>query len=69
MTTSTPPESPKRSALRHIRPVDLQAAAQLAATATHGVIDLTESVHQSVRRRLGLSAGASAEHAGGLRLR
>ena len=66
MTASTPPESPKRSALRHIRPADLQAAAQLAATATHGVIDLTESVHQSVRRRLGLSAGASAEHAAGL---
>lgn len=66
MTTSTPPEAPKRSALRHIRPADLKAAAQLAATATHGVIDLTESVHQSVRRRLGLSAGASAEHAGGL---
>jgi pimeloyl-ACP methyl ester carboxylesterase len=66
MTTPTPPELPKRSALRHIRPADLKAAAQLAATATHGVIDLTESVHQSVRRRLGLSAGASAEHAGGL---
>lgn len=66
MTASTPPESPKRSALRHIRPADLKAAAQLAATATHGVIDLTESVHQSVRRCMGLSAGASAEQAGGL---
>lgn len=66
MTASTPPESPKRSALRHIRPADLKAAAQLAATATHGAIDLTESVHQSVRRRMGLPAGASAEQAGGL---
>lgn len=66
MTASTPPESPKRSALRHIRPADLKAAAQLAATATHGVIDLTESVHQSVRRRMGLPPGASAEQAGGL---
>ena len=66
MTASTPPEPPKRRALRHLRPADLKAAAQLAATATHGVIDLTETVHQSVRRRLGLSAGASPERTGGL---
>ncbi|WP_310567942.1 alpha/beta hydrolase [Hydrogenophaga sp.] len=65
----TAPARPDRSftrALRHIRPADLKAAAQLAAQATHGVIDLTESVHQSVRRRLGLSAGASTERTGGL---
>lgn len=66
MTDPTSPKSPRRGPLRHIRPSDLKAAAQLAATATHGVIDLTESVHQSVRRRLGLPAGASAEQAGGL---
>lgn len=66
MSVPPPSDAPRRSPLRHIRPSDLKAAAQLAATATHGVIDLTESVHQSVRRRLGLSAGASAEHAGGL---
>lgn len=66
MTASTPPEPPKRRALRHLRPADLKAAAQLAATATHGVIDLTETVHQSVRRRLGLSAGASPDRTGGL---
>lgn len=52
--------------LRHLRPGDLPAAAQLAVKATHGVIDLTESVHQSVRRRIGLPAGASPERAGGL---
>jgi len=45
-------DKPVPGALRHVRPSDLRAAAQLAATATHGVIDLTESVHQSVRRRL-----------------
>lgn len=66
MTAPTPPEPPKRRALRHVRPADLKAAAQLAATATHGVIDLTETVHQSVRRRLGLSAGASPDRTGGL---
>ncbi len=65
----TAPASPDRSftrALRHVRLADLKAAAQLAAQATHGVIDLTESVHQSVRRRLGLSAGASTERTGGV---
>lgn len=66
MAASTPPDAPRRNVLRHIRPADLKAAAQLVAQATHGVIDLTESVHQSVRRRLGLSAGASAEQTGGL---
>lgn len=52
--------------LRHVRPTDLRAAAQLAAQATHGVIDLTEGVHQAVRRRLGLPAGASGEQTSGL---
>lgn len=66
MNPPKPPDKSPVGALRHVRPADLKAAAQLAATATHGVIDLTESVHQSVRRRLGLPAGASAEQTGGL---
>lgn len=66
MTFSPPLDPPRRQVLRHIRLADLQAAAQLAAQATLGVIDLTESVHQSVRRRLGLAAGASPERTGGL---
>lgn len=66
MTAPAPPDRSSTRALRHIRPADLKAAAQLAAQATHGVIDLTESVHQSVRRRLGLSAGASTERTGGV---
>lgn len=66
MTAPVPPDRSFTRALRHIRPADLKAAAQLAAQATHGVIDLTESVHQSVRRRLGLSAGASTERTGGV---
>ena len=66
MTTSTPPNNPKRAVLRHLRPSDLRAAAQLAAQATQGVINITEGVHQSVRRRLGLSSGASDEQASGL---
>lgn len=67
MTAPTLPASAsRRVVLRHIRPSDLKAAAQLTAKATHGVIDLAESVHQSVRRRLGLPGGASPDQAGGL---
>lgn len=66
MTASTPPNTPKRAVLRHLRPSDLRAATQLAAQATQGVINITEGVHQSVRRRLGLSSGASNEQASGL---
>jgi pimeloyl-ACP methyl ester carboxylesterase len=51
---------------RHIRAADLRAAAQLLVEATHGVIDITEGVHQSVHRRLGLPAGASTERTSGL---
>jgi pimeloyl-ACP methyl ester carboxylesterase len=66
MTAPTPPNNPKRAVLRHLRPSDLRAAAQLASQATQGVINITEGVHQSVRRRLGLSSGASDEQASGL---
>ncbi|OGB29085.1 MAG: permease [Burkholderiales bacterium RIFCSPLOWO2_02_FULL_66_35] len=66
MTASTPPNNPKRAVLRHLRPSDLRAAAQLASQATQGVINITEGVHQSVRRRLGFSSGASDEQASGL---
>ncbi|MDO8906406.1 triacylglycerol lipase [Hydrogenophaga sp.] len=63
----TPSHHPKRTALRrHLRLSDLRAAAQLAVQATHGVIDITEGVHQSVRSRLGLSSGAVPEQTGGL---
>src|SRR3990167_8714217 len=65
MTTPTP-NTPKRAVLRHLRPSDLRATAQLATQATQGVINITEGVHQSVRRRLGLSSGASDERANGL---
>ncbi|HAX19474.1 MAG TPA: permease [Hydrogenophaga sp.] len=66
MTAPTPPNNPKRAVLRHLRPSDLRAAAQLASQATQGVINITEGVHQSVRRRLGFSSGASDEQASGL---
>lgn len=66
MTSPPEPRQPPAALLRHFRPADLRASAQLVAEATHGVIDITEGVHQSVRRRLGLPEGASAERTGGL---
>jgi pimeloyl-ACP methyl ester carboxylesterase len=66
MTKPVPTEPLRRALLRHLRPSDLQAAAQLAARGTHGVIDIAEGVHQAVRRRLGLPGGASGEQTGGL---
>jgi len=67
MKTPIPPgSSPRRAVLRHLRPSDLRAAAQLASQATQGVINITEGVHQSVRRRLGFSSGSSVEQASGL---
>jgi pimeloyl-ACP methyl ester carboxylesterase len=52
--------------LRHLRPSDLQAAVRLATQATTGVIGIAEGVHQSVRRKLGLSAGTEPDRTGGL---
>ncbi|MDP3834139.1 MAG: alpha/beta hydrolase [Hydrogenophaga sp.] len=66
---SPPPNKPRptRDALlRHVRPSDLQAAVRLAGQATTGVIGIAEGVHQSVRNRLGMSAGATPDRTGGL---
>jgi pimeloyl-ACP methyl ester carboxylesterase len=52
--------------LRHLRPSDLKAAAQLATQATHGVINIVEGVHRSVHRQLGLSRNAAPEQTSGL---
>lgn len=66
MTTQTPSNKPERALLRHLRPSDLKAAGQLASQATQGVIGITEGVHQAVRRTVGLPAGATPAHTGGL---
>ncbi len=60
------PRPERAPLLRHLRPSDLKAAAQLAAQATQGVIGITEGVHQAVRRTMGLPAGATPSHTGGL---
>lgn len=61
------PLKPNREALlRHVRPADLKAAAQLVTQATTGVIGVAEGVHQAVRGRLGLPAGIEPGRTGGL---
>ena len=48
------------------QPGDTRAAVALAQRASEGVIDITEGVHQSVRRTLGLAHGSTADRCGGL---
>jgi pimeloyl-ACP methyl ester carboxylesterase len=62
----TTPSDRKTTLLRHLRPTDLKAAAQLATQATHGVINIVEGVHRSVHQRLGLSKNAAPEQTSGL---
>lgn len=68
MTAPTKPTQPKppRALLRHLRPTDLKAAAQLATQATQGVVNMVEGVHRSVHRQLGLSTGAEPDRTSGL---
>lgn len=66
MSAPTPPNKPRPALLRHLRPTDLKAAAQLATQATHGVINIVEGVHRSVHRQLGLSQNTAPEQTGGL---
>jgi pimeloyl-ACP methyl ester carboxylesterase len=64
--TRPKPSATRQALLRHLRPSDLQAAVRLATQATTGVIGIAEGVHQSVRRKMGLSAGAEHDRTGGL---
>lgn len=50
----------------HLRPSDLRALAQLATQGTLAVTRITEGVHQSVWRTLGLPSGAQADQTRGL---
>ena len=64
--TRPKPSATRQAVLRHLRPTDLQAAVRLATQATTGVIGIAEGVHQSVRRKLGMSAGTEHDRTGGL---
>jgi pimeloyl-ACP methyl ester carboxylesterase len=67
MTSPTKPSSPKpRALLRHLRPTDLKAAAQLATQATQGVVNMVEGVHRSVHRQMGLSTSAEPDKTSGI---
>lgn len=62
----TPLKPTREALLRHVRPADLKAAAQLVTQATTGAIGVAEGVHQAVRSRLGLPAGSEPGRTGGL---
>ena len=64
--TRPKPSATRQALLRHLRPSDLQAAVRLATQATTGVIGIAEGVHQSVRRKMGLSSGMEHDRTGGL---
>ena len=64
--TRPKPSATRQAVLRHLRPSDLQAAVRLATQATTGVIGIAEGVHQSVRRKMGMSAGTEPDRTGGL---
>ncbi|MDO9504369.1 MAG: alpha/beta hydrolase [Hydrogenophaga sp.] len=64
--TRAKPSATRQALLRHLRPSDLQAAVRLATQATTGVIGIAEGVHQSVRRKMGMSAGTEPDRTGGL---
>ncbi len=60
------PTPRSRPPVRHLRPSDVRAAAQLVTQATLGVVGITEGVHQAVRQRIGLPGGEAPGQAGGL---
>ena len=66
MTAPTLPNRSPRAVLRHLRPTDLKAAAQLATQATQGVVNIVEGVHGSVHRQMGLSKHAEPGKTSGL---
>ena len=57
---------PARNPLRHLRPSDLRAVAQLATQATAGVARMAEGVHQSVWGSLGVPGGKAPGQTRGL---
>ena len=54
------------AALKHLRPSDLRAVAQLATQATRGVTTMTEGVHHAVLGTMGLSGGKPQPQTSGI---
>ena len=61
-----PQTAASSSALRHFKPSDLGAVAQLATHATLGIVNMAEGVHQSVLRTMGGKRGALPGRTGGI---
>ena len=64
--SATKPKPSKKSPLKHLRPSDLRAVAQLATQATSGVTTMAEGVHHAVLGTMGLNGGKRAAQTGGL---
>jgi hypothetical protein len=62
--TTTKPARP--SALKHLRPSDLRAVAQLATQATHGVTTMAEGVHHAVLGTMGLAGSKAHQQTSGI---
>lgn len=54
------------SALKHLRPSDVRAVAQLATHATRGVATMTEGVHHAVLGTMGLAGGKAGQQTSGI---
>ena len=66
MPKSPAKPAPASTALKHLRPSDLRAVAQLATQATRGVTTMTEGVHHAVLGTMGLSGGKPQPHTSGI---
>jgi hypothetical protein len=62
-TTKKPVQA---SPLKHLRPSDLRAAAQLAVQATRGVTTMAEGVHHAVLGTMGLAGNKSGQQTSGI---
>ena len=66
MTQPPAAKAPASRPIRHLRPTDLRAAAQLAVQATHGVTTLAEGVHQAVWGSMAVPGGPTPGQTRGL---
>lgn len=61
-----PPAKPATSPLKHLRPSDLRAVAQLATQATRGVATMAEGVHHAVLGTMGLAGDKASQQTSGI---
>ncbi len=66
MAKRAPAQPAKKSPLKHLRPSDLRAVAQLATQATRGVATMAEGVHHAVLGTMGLAGGMAGQQTSGI---